>query len=128
MPLGERPSGHRRPEAACGAGPHAAGPRSVGAGGPVSASAAPSAPRRTASDGDRDEHGVAGASVVIIRHRVEQRRRRHGASRSELRAVQRRPDGGAKPARRRKHNTPVMFSEGQARGLRTLQRRASFQH
>jgi hypothetical protein len=35
-----------------------------------------------------------------------------------LDAVMRRTDGGAEPARRRKHNTIVMFSEGQARGLR----------
>jgi hypothetical protein len=36
-----------------------------------------------------------------------------------LRAVMRRTDGGGEPARRRKHNTLVMFSEGQARGLRS---------
>lgn len=83
------------------------------------------AQRRTGTDGNRDEHGVAGVSDVIIGTASSVAAGDTVQAEQSLRAEQRRTDGGAEPARRRKHNTPVMFSEGQARGLRPLQCRAS---
>jgi hypothetical protein len=55
-----------RTEAAGRAWLPAAGPRRVGAGGPVSGERRSGAQRGHASDGDRDEHGVAGASDAIV--------------------------------------------------------------
>ena len=58
--------GPRRAEAAAGAGPAAAGPRSAGAGGKKVGEHRANVQRRTASDPERDEHGVAGASATMV--------------------------------------------------------------
>jgi hypothetical protein len=78
--------------------------------------------RGASSGGDAHGVDVAHPSTVSPARAVMGGALSSPATRCEphaaLVAVQRRPSSGAEPARRRKHNTLVMFPEGQARGLR----------
>jgi len=79
-----------------------------------------------------ESHKLGAGGRSSVQRAAAQRRHRAipGVARSRVRstlrvsrrvrAAQHRSARGAEPARRRKHNRPVMFSSGQARGLRAV--------